>query len=296
MNIEVNFSKQVSDCTIEHFHKDFYHVFKTMYPNENIIWYNNSTPGVYKSPGSPHSPFVLTIKNLDNNKYIIVSHWDRSHELLDNSWSNYGELVQLITTSGLHFVDSEFYKEKYSKFKLTPFSYMMYQKQSESLSEEIRIPFKDKQDNGLMFRGKLYGMRKELQILEPNMINDRVIDSSEYLKELAYSKICLSLDGAGIICHRDIEILSVGSVLFRPLSTHNTYNPLTPNIHYIGFEKSDNPKIQLEIILDRYNEIKDDYNFLEMISSNGLNWYKENGTIQKNVEILTNIIDLNILK
>jgi hypothetical protein len=71
---------------------------------------------------------------------------------------------------------------------------------------------------------------------------------------------------------------------------------LIPNYHYIPFELNDDPKIQSEIILNKYDEIKDNLELLKFISENGYQWYLENGTINSNVEILKKIININKLK
>jgi hypothetical protein len=58
----------------------------------------------------------------------------------------------------------------------------------------------------------------------------------------------------------------------------------------------DNDPIVLnKIILDRYNEVKDDIEFLKYISENGYKWYLENGTVDSNVRILKEIIQINKL-
>jgi hypothetical protein len=59
---------------------------------------------------------------------------------------------------------------------------------------------------------------------------------------------------------------------------------------------NNDPVILNKIILDRYNEVKDDVEFLKYISENGYQWYLENGTIDSNVKILKEIIDINKLQ
>ena len=58
----------------------------------------------------------------------------------------------------------------------------------------------------------------------------------------------------------------------------------------------DNPKIQGEIILDTFNRIKNDNELLHFISENGYKWYNDNGTVDSNVRILTEIFDFESLK
>ena len=295
MNIEINSSKQISDWSIEHFYKLFFKLFSEKHKDHNVVWFNNSTPGESKNPGGPHSPHILTVKNLDNNKYIIISYWDNSSELLNSTWSNYGELVQIITSSGLHNEFLESLKTTNSNILYTPYTYLPYKYSNENFADEFRKPFNEKENNKLFFRGALYGNRKSLYEVNPKIFGG-VIDQLEYYNEINKNKISLSLDGAGIICNRDIEILSLGSVLFRPISNIITHNQLIDGIHYIGFEKTDNPNTQNEIILEKYNQIKDDEVLLSTVSHNGLEWYVNNGTVLKNVEISIELINIDILK
>ena len=104
------------------------------------------------------------------------------------------------------------------------------------------------------------------------------------------------MNGAGEICNRDIEILSVGSVLLRPKLKQIFHDPLIENFHYISFENGSTPKEQLEIIRAKYEEIKTNHDLLNTVAKNGLDWYKRNGTINANVEILKKIININKLK
>ena len=163
-------------------------------------------------------------------------------------------------------------------------------------SEKYRIPFNEKKNSELTFRGFLYGMRYELNKLNPKLITNKKIPSYDYVKELNENRINLSLNGAGEICNRDIEILSVGSVLFRPKLEQKFHNPLIPNEHYITFDVDNNPTKQWEIIQNKFDEIRNNFDYIKGIAENGLEWYKNNGTIQSNVDILKEVININKLK
>jgi hypothetical protein len=51
-----------------------------------------------------------------------------------------------------------------------------------------------------------------------------------------------------------------------------------------------------KITIDQYNKIKNNDEYLTFISENGYKWFLENGTIDANVKILTEIIDFKLLK
>ena len=155
----------------------------------------------------------------------------------------------------------------------------------------------DKTNNELEFKGFLYGERLNLSKLDMVKItDDKIFPVETYFNYLTNNKICLSLNGAGEICNRDMEILSSRSVLLRPNLTLEFHNKLIPNYHYVSFEYSNDPYKQSQIIIDKFNEIKDNNNLLSFISENGYNWYLENGTVNSNIEILKKIININKLK
>lgn len=264
--------------------EQFYKWFKTHYNNFNII-YENTNIEDRSNPSGTSSPHVMTIRNLDNNKYIIVSYWDRAIELtwVDNGWDTKNN-VDIITSSGVH-TDMDF----------TPFSYTCYNLEFEHLSKNKKISWKKKTNDSILFRGFLYGDRYQMWKYKPEFFSQNKVSIEEYFNEINRSKISLSLNGAGEICNRDIEILSCGTVLLRPKLTQRFYNDLIPNYHYVSVDKVDNPKEQLDILLEKYNEIKKNDDMLETISKNGFEWYTNNGTVDSNVNILKKIINIEKL-
>jgi hypothetical protein len=264
--------------------RDFFKWFEINY-DEHEISYQNTDPLKRMNPSGPNSPQIMVIKNLDNGKYIIVSYWDRAIELTwnGNGWDD-EKRVDLITSSGI-FSDLDF----------TPFSYCCYSSEFEFLSKNKRKDFKDKIISDLHFRGFLYHERKLMQQYKPELFSEQRKSTEDYFNELNSNKICLSLNGAGEICNRDLEILSCGSVLIRPELSQRFHNPLIPNYHYVSVEKVKDPKLQLDLIIDKYNNIKNDDNYLNEVAYNGLKWFEENGSILSNVELLKNIVDINKL-
>jgi hypothetical protein len=264
--------------------KNYYNWFKKV-NTEHEIFFNKTESIERKNPSGSSSPHVMTIKNIENGKYIIVSYWDRAIELTwkANGW-NVENMVELITSSGVH-VNMDF----------IPFSYVCYLYEFQKDAENKKVDFEKKTIDRLLFRGHLYGDRKEMSLYKPEYFSDFKKSNDEYFDELNNSKICLSLDGAGEICNRDMEILSVGSVLLRPKLNQKFYNELIPNYHYISVDKVNNPKKQIDLMIDKYEEIKNDNEFLKFISNNGNQWFKKNGTMESNVEILKKIININKL-
>lgn len=91
----------------------------------------------------------------------------------------------------------------------------------------------------------------------------------EYIKKLSQSKYGLCLRGDGSKCHREIELLALGTVpiVTDHVTTTSYINPLVENVHYI---KVSTPEM-LTSTLDNITE--DQWNAM---SINGVKWYREN--------------------
>ena len=237
------------------------------------------------NPSGIYSPHNMRIINEENGKYIVVSYWDKANDMTHegNGW-DHKNCVDFITSSGVK-----------NNMEYTPFSYLPYLTYFSENYLKAK-PFSLKENNELIFRGFLYGQRLDLANLNKIKIcNDKIQPETAYYEDLTNNKMGLSLNGAGEICNRDLEILSARSVLFRPILNVQFHNKLIVDYHYIGFEYDSNPEIQMDIILKKYNEIKDNESYLEFIAENGYNWYKENGTINANVNVLKKIINFDKL-
>jgi hypothetical protein len=254
--------------------------------NQDIETEYINIDGFNKTPCGLYSPHNMTIRNVENKKYMIITYWDRPDDFTTdyNGW-DIENCVEILTSAGVT-----------DKVIATPTSYCSYSLDHENIAKKIIKNFESKSDNNLLFRGLLYGQRKELFRIFPDIITEEKLNMFHYLEELNNNKICLSLNGAAEICNRDIEILSVGSVLFRPKLKQVFKNPLIDEFHYIGFEEDDDPKKQIEIIKDKFEDIKNKKDLLKAIAENGYNWYVQNGTIDGNVNVLKETIKIEKLK
>lgn len=290
MNIEFSFSKQVSECSCEHIFSKFYYWFKDYNLNHNITYfdYSQSRLGPFQTPSA-------TIKNLDNNKYMVISYWDRAFDIVSPPVPHPDKCVNIITSSGVHEDKFNSWGVHYQNVNIIPFSYSPYKMNFERYIGTNTISFDEKKDSDLLFRGYQYDKRKDMSLISPNNFTEERLNDLSYYGELNKSKICLSLDGAGITCHRDMEILGVGSVLLRPELSQKFHNPLIPDYHYVSVENVLDPKLQWELIVNKFNEIKNNNDFLRFISSNGKKWFDENGTVNSNVNILKELVKIEDL-
>jgi hypothetical protein len=285
MKIKIGYQYPYTNWSVTHVFKQF-HEFCVQNYQDIEFEYLNYDKYLDGNPSSIHSPHNMRLINEENDKFIVVSYWDKAIEMTwrGNGW-DYDNCVDFITSAGTT-----------GDLKYTPFSYLPYLKSFSEFYVNAKQMF-EKEKNELIFRGFLYDDRLRLSELgRIKITNEKIYPEEVYFEDLTNNKICLSLNGAGEICNRDFEILSARSVLFRPILKQKFHNELISNYHYVGFDYNPNPNEQTDIILDVYNKIKNDEEYLHFVSENGYNWYKENGTINANTNILTKIIDFNKLK
>jgi hypothetical protein len=284
MNLEFRYETPTHDWAVLHVF-NAYHRFLQLDKKFNIV-HTNLGGLQNRYAGGVNSAQILMIKNIDNKKYILVSYWDNVKDLVfdTHGWDPHN-CVEIITSSGPN-----------EKIKVTPFSYLTYSKQFHDLTKNAK-PLKNKKNNDLFFKGYLYGVRE--QLAKTGLINissQKTHPLVNYFNELSDNRICLSFNGAGEICNRDIEILGARSVLLRPALKTKFYNELKDGVHYISFKESEDPIEQCCLILDKFKEIKNDNALLKTISENGYEWYLNNGSVNSNVGILKKIINLEKIK
>lgn len=279
MKLEIGYQYPHTKWTVFHVFKRLHDKLKERFSDIEFEYVEFG--GKYNGePGGIYSPHLMTIKNTENGKYFVISYWDHMIDLTyaAHGW-NYELCKGIFSSSGNR-----------NNIECIPSSYLCYN----LIFDEIHLNAKhmsEKQNNELMFRGYLYGDRLNLKNHGLIKVTDeKNFPMENYFAELTDNRVNLSLNGAAEICNRDMEILSSRSVLFRPRLNQKFHNELIPDYHYIAFEYNSNAEIQSQIILDKFNEIKDNLELLTFVSENGYNWFKENGTVDANVKILNELL------
>ena len=284
MNIEFTFEYPHTSWAVLHVFRQYYDYFTNKHKKFKVD-YVNSSKHFNGNPSGPYAAQTMVIKNKSNGKYLVVTYWDRPDELTwdGNGWDNQN-CVGIITSAG--FVRHE---------NFLPFSYLPYYTTYETLSMNA-LKMSEKTKNELVFRGYLYGDRLNLSNVGKIEINDKkIFPETNYFQDLTNNKICLSLNGAGQICNRDMEILGARSVLLRQELTSKFYNELIPNYHYITYEYNPDAKIQSEIISEKFCEISKDKKLMRQTAENGYKWFQKNATVDSNFKILKKVIDIKKL-
>jgi hypothetical protein len=275
--------------------------------NFNIIDSNQLKLPTYKGHNDKYGPLYMMIENPNTKKYILVSYWDKLVDVVDHykvTDFDIENCVEIITSAG-GIIDDTYFRP--IDYNYTPFSYTCTVRDSEETIEQI---YKNKENRIypeiLSFRGFLYQFRKHLS--NDNRFNviekaNEFLSFTDYIHDINKYHINLSLNGAGEICNRDMEILGLGTALFRLKLSTKFHNELIPNYHYISVDYDDIESTNIDDyykqlsdrIYQRFEQVKNDKDFIQFVASNGRKWYEENGTIAKNVKLLNKLVNFNKL-
>ena len=253
----------------------------------------------YNGPNQKYGPMYCTIENPETKKYILISYWDKLTDVIN--LFDLENCVDVYSSAGGHKDDITF---KPIDFNYTPISYVSTRTIYE---DEIEYAYNNltphiKQDK-LLFRGLLYLFRRYLSKDPRFNVTGEKIDFKDYIQNARQNYVNLNLNGAAELNQRDIELLGTGTAILRLQLSTKFHNELIPDYHYISVKFDDLDSSNKNIfyknlsdrILDRYNEVKDNIDYLKFVGENGRKWYKENGTIQANIDILSKLVNFNKL-
>ena len=141
----------------------------------------------------------------------------------------------------------------------------------------------------LFFRGNYTGAgRGSVPILMQPEYNDVFaggggVDTHPYFFEAIQYKAGLSIPGVGELCYRDFEYMRIGLPMLR-FDYEIPLNPwFLPNQHYISIprlpdmtwvQEREGGQRMVDAYIQRFNEVKDDTEFLAMISRNAKEYYE----------------------
>lgn len=148
--------------------------------------------------------------------------------------------------------------------------------------------------DSLFWKGSGIGSyRKVIEILsEKGELDTQTVDFDSYMTMLSKQKLALSYymdldryntpyDYPGEFCYRDMEYCALGVPFIRVEYKDNVYEGLYPNKHYISiprekayiaYEKDGNEGVA-NLIIDKFNDIKNDDKLLSYISKNQREWF-----------------------
>lgn len=252
----------------------------------------------------------LIIENPSNNKTIVLTYDDAPKNILiqkpDTGWI-VANMQQMFCTS--NFKEIQDFKDFYLEYSnidvqkvVQPFSYSVYRSTFDTKYCDIVYAQKKSSEfrkQGLFFRGLFYGEREYCYFnnthSEIRVTNKDYKNLPEYAYELADYRCGLSFTGAAEICFRDMELMGLGIPIIRPLLTSVEFKePLIPDVHYISFE-GDTAESKQQALIDKWEEVKHKYDFLDYIGDNARKWYLKNIRLDTQAKLFIDSINLNLI-
>lgn len=299
-----------SEWNTPRYFEELYHQIKNHYTDFEVNRINSFDMPERRlsEPCAKYSHAHMIIQNAETKKYFIVTYWDKMACISDYSGWDMENCVEIITASGTH--KDDYYYQPLEGREFTPFSYLTPRIDSDYTIYQLRDT--DNNDREIpekpMFKGYLYEFRKFLNADDrfdvKNTSDGEYLHYSEYIKHLNNYAINMSLNGAGQICFRDMEILGLGTALFRPKLSVDFHNPLIPDYHYISVDYDSIKGVQpihkfyqllSDLMIERWNEVKDDRDYINEVAKNGKEWFDNNVPKEKHGEILLNILNFDKL-
>lgn len=229
------------------------------------------------------TPMYLTDRMLERNKVgdmiLISQFYNRFPRDFDKSTLNL-KIVQGVFYTFLASTNNDYY-----------YYYRKLHKETDGLIDKMFFQGRDRGDELKL---------REMGLCSPKMSTDHV----RYMEEAIKYKIGLSIASVGEICYRDMEYLSIGLPMLRMEFMTQMNPPLIPNFHYIAIDRSDFPwslqldrdgdpeNKHLDAYVKRFNEVKDDKEFLEFIAKNGRDYYERFASPQNRLNHLLKIMEL----
>jgi hypothetical protein len=252
-----------------------------------------------------NSVFHFIIENESTRKYFLVSYWDSTRQTdIEFKGYDYKNLVELFTGQGSH--DPDLNLKEDTLIKYTPINKVLWLESSEKEIEKVMgtenfesrvIPDK------LHFRvGDPYSFRTYL--IRDSRFNtshgDR-IPESQHIHELNKNWINMDVYSISGVSMRLIESMGLNTAVLSPKFPQRVHSPIIPNYHYVEVEFDEpnldpsNFKKLADSYIDTFEKLKKDPDRIHYIAKNAREYYLENCTIEKHVDNLYKLIDLNKL-
>jgi hypothetical protein len=315
--------RDLGDFYVTNFFQELYNKIILKFPEHNFIIENDNK---YENNGygGTYSCMHMSIINPNNNKYIVISFFDNWRYLFMRHLGWCPDLMsQFFYCGGFNFLEYFYWKDiqKNDKDVYLPtdidkryfsFFYGPYNTNYDIAKTDIYNEYNlNTSIPKLYFRGYFWDFRKEMVKKIKNKKDIIIIDKNtdnnnlnyiEYLQDLAQYRAALSLPGGTEICNRDIECFSVGVPVLRPNLSVNYPDPLIPNYHYISFydickywegypDYASYNDFQI-CLIEHWNKVKNDTEYLNFISKNARDWYFKNCKLSNNVDYVLSKINL----
>ena len=128
----------------------------------------------------------------------------------------------------------------------------------------------------LSFIGTLLPQRKVVSLLKNNIFHTNKLKFQSYILAMKSHKIAFTPPGGSDISLRDCEAFGMGIPTLRKKYQIELYDPLIENVHYISYDEDEDLDKEAKNIINRFNSVINDEEFLSFISNNAKEWYNRN--------------------
>ena len=276
--------------------------------------------------GSIYSCMNFSIINPINEKYIVFSFFDnwKYHFMQHLGWKP-SKMTQFFYAGGFNYID--YFNFKFNQINnpdidcpsnitdlYESFFYGPYEDGSLDFIDDLFKSWSiDSTIPKLYFKGYMWDFREKIAnnindesiiIIDKN-INNNNLNYRDYLVELSRYRCALSLPGGTEICNRDIECFAIGVPVIRPHIDTLYPDPLISNYHYINCYHDckywDGNPYYLDYnsvglyIIDYWNKIKNNFEYLLFVRNNARNWFIKNCTLKNNISYVLSKINMESL-
>jgi hypothetical protein len=289
-----------------------YEKLVTLYPDVTFSKLNlNELYPICADPGARCGSSSMNIINLDNNKTVVLSFWDRSMEIVHKEMWPELDVTHLIGGLGMYETPEEIKNKRGIDY--TPFLYPMEFEHSYNYIEQIREPYQyDKKIKKACFIGWLYHDRETVA----NILNKHPLfeiygihdgyRGLNYYEKMNSHVLTISFNGNGEWCIRDVESIGLGIPIVRSQLKTQFYGGFEPNVDYIkGSVSSDNasfsysgynPKEIAEQYIETVENVINNEELLTNISKRNVEYYNNNLKIEKIIDKFFTVFDINKIK
>jgi hypothetical protein len=267
--------------------------------------YTSTVPSVFNI-------YNLIIQNKKNNKTFLHSWHDYAPAIMDTNFESgitKFDVVKFACTSGLTQPVYDRFKDK---FQIQPSFYLLEHLTDHNLIETNKSQPKDIKK--AFFNGLNYGKRQILlqKFKQSKYFSIRVKSDStdfqqkdEYFKTLGQHKYALGLDGAALICYRDLEAFGIGCLLLREKIQNLFYEPLIEGEHYFNIFDDyaysvifNDDNLLLDHIENKIEQILSlGDSKLDNVISNARSWFERNCLLDNQLKLMYSFLEeLSILE
>ena len=239
--------------------------------------------------------YIITVKENQWKDSHMFEHEDGTYKCVD--WGDRDNPIKIDTKAALDDDKCKFVLKCQlrpdSHEKLRPFFF--FAKSGNKLDDQLpQLRAMSKSREKLYWRGSFH-LEREATLNETsqclNADYQQTRDQNVYYRQMAQSKLALSLPGLGPACHREFEAFAVGTPVIMPYFKNIYYEGISPNYEYICIDQRTNETLG-ESVVRRYHEVKEDKKLLSFIAKNAMEYYDEYCSVESSSRWMVKLLEL----